>query len=500
MSPTARVPTIRIRTLSEGPAPKDPAYVLYWMTGQRRPGWNFALQRAVEHAAEAGLPLVVLEALRCGYRYASDRHHAFLLQGMAAHAEAFDRPGVTYHPYVEPEAGAGKGLLAALSERAAAVVTDDWPAFFLPRMLAAAAEQVDVPFEAVDSAGLLPLHAAHRVFARAYDFRRFLQRELRPHLDDVPAADPLAGLTVTERAELPRAVTDRWAPASQDLLAASDDALAALPIDHAVRPTAMEGGSVAGTARLARFLDAGLPRYDDGRNDLDDVATSGLSPYLHYGHVGTHQILAALGERRGWSPKSVTDQTSGSRSGWWGAGAAEEAFLDQVVTWRELGFNYFAHAGDDGTAFESLPDWAQATLEEHASDRRPHLYDLEDFDAARTHDDLWNAAQTQLREEGVIHNYLRMLWGKKILHWSRTPREALATMLHLNDRYALDGRDPNSVSGITWVMGRYDRPWGPEREVFGKIRYMSSDNTRRKLRVKGYLERWGRSPGLFAEA
>jgi len=145
----------------------------------------------------------------------------------------------------------------------------------------------------------------------------------------------------------------------------------------------------------------------------------------------------------------------------------------------------------DHREYESLPDWALQTLEAHAADARPHLYSLEEFQAAATHDELWNAAQRQLLRDGIIHNYLRMLWGKKILEWTPHPRDAARIMIELNNRYAIDGRDPNSYSGIYWCLGRYDRPWGPERPVFGKIRYMTSRNTARKLRLREYLERYG---------
>jgi deoxyribodipyrimidine photo-lyase len=212
--------------------------------------------------------------------------------------------------------------------------------------------------------------------------------------------------------------------------------------------------------------------------------------------VSAHEVLQSLAEHEGWSPENVSGLKSGKRSGWWGMSAAAESFLDQLVTWRELGFNLCVHR-DDFDLYESLPEWSRATLEEHASDPRPHVYTLEQFDGAETHDDLWNAAQNQLRMEGRIHNYLRMLWGKKILHWSESPQTALEIMIELNNKYALDGRDPNSYSGIFWVLGRYDRAWGPEREVFGKIRYMSSANTRRKLHVNQYIERWdGWQPSL----
>ena len=160
------------------------------------------------------------------------------------------------------------------------------------------------------------------------------------------------------------------------------------------------------------------------------------------------------------------------------------------MTWRELGYGFCFHRPDYAD-FESLPDWARKTLADHEDDERPAVYDLRAFETASTHDEIWNAAQRELVARGRIHNYLRMLWGKKILHWSRSPREALAVMIELNNKYAIDGRDPNSYSGIFWVLGRFDRAWGPERPVFGKVRYMTSESTRRKLRLKGYLERWG---------
>jgi deoxyribodipyrimidine photo-lyase len=197
-----------------------------------------------------------------------------------------------------------------------------------------------------------------------------------------------------------------------------------------------------------------------------------------------------------WTIDRIAPHAKGTREGWWGVSPAADAFLDQVVTWRELGFN-MADKRADMDQFESLPLWAIRTLDAHAGDPRPALYTLEALAAAGTHDPLWNAAQRQLATDGVLHNYMRMLWGKKILEWSASPRDALAVMIELNNRYALDGRDPNSYSGIFWVLGRYDRPWGPERPIFGTVRYMSSSNTARKFEVKRYLDRYSGAPGLF---
>ena len=193
--------------------------------------------------------------------------------------------------------------------------------------------------------------------------------------------------------------------------------------------------------------------------------------------------------REGWlgdTPRRAT----GAREGWWGVSANAEAYLDQLITWRELGFNFTSKRADYDR-FESLPAWAIATLEAHAADAREWVYDLETLEHSRTHDPLWNAAQRQLVREGRMHNYLRMLWGKKILQWSATPRDALAAMIELNNKYAIDGRNPNSYSGIFWVLGRYDRPWFPERPVSGVLRYMTSESAARKLRLREYLKRYG---------
>jgi deoxyribodipyrimidine photo-lyase len=278
---------------------------------------------------------------------------------------------------------------------------------------------------------------------------------------------------------------------SANLLACDRAELAALPIDHSVGIVAARGGSTVARKRLAKFLDQHLPRYAAGANDPDADNRSGLSPYLHFGHISSHELFHELVSREDWSPASLGEKTGGRREGWWGASPGAESWLDEFITWRELGYNMTSHR-DDYDQFESLPDWAQATLAKHERDPRPIVYSLDEFAAATTHDPLWNAAQTQLVREGRIHNYLRMLWGKKILEWTATPRDALDVMIELNNKFALDGRNPNSYSGIFWVLGRYDRPWGPERPIFGNIRYMSSDSTRKKVCVREYLRKYSR--------
>jgi deoxyribodipyrimidine photo-lyase len=493
------VPEIRLRSANAAPLNPAGSFVLYWMTSYRRVGWNFALERALEHCQALGKPLVVLEALRADHAWASDRFHTFVIDGMRDNARALAGTGAVYYPFVERHAGEGKGLLAALGARAAAVVTDDYPAFFVPRMIAAAAPRLDVRLEAVDANGLLPLRATDRAHPTAFSFRATLHKVLRPHLSAVPRPDPLADLQTAGTAEalIPAEVRHRWPLADPAWLADAAAQVADLPIDHRVRPVReTPGGSAAARRTLRTFLDERLSRYAAERNQPEVEAASALSPYLHFGHISVHEVFDALMTRESWTTRRLSAKGGGRREGWWGVSPEAESFLDELTTWREVGFNMCHHRPEDYDRYDSLPPWARATLDAHAGDRRPYVYTTEQFEEAATHDPLWNAAQTQLVREGRIHNYLRMLWGKKILEWSRSPEDALSTMIELNNKYALDGRDPNSYSGIFWVLGRYDRPWAPEREIFGTIRYMSSENTARKVRVRNYIRRY--SPGALA--
>lgn len=490
-------PDLRVRVLGDLPLRPDGSHVLYWMVGFRRPRWNFALQHAAARASELGKPLLIFEALRLGYPWASDRFHQFILDGMRANASHFADKNVAYFPYVESTPGAGRGLLSALAKDACLIVSDDYPTFFVPKMQEAAAARIDLRFELVDSNGLFPIRGTQKVFSRAFDFRRHLQRELPKHLGSFPLADPLEGLSslsAETRTTLCSLAAETWRPAPDEVL--DGRTLGSLPIDHAVSAVDLVGGFATGEQRMDAFLSDAIERYAERRSHPDEDAASGLSPWLHFGQLSAHQVFDELAKNEGWSSEDLSEKTSGSRDGWWGMGANAESFLDELVTWREVGFNMCAHR-PDYDQYESLPDWARKTLDEHKNDPRPYTYSLEQLESSETHDPIWNAAQTELRETGRLQNYLRMLWGKKILEWSPHPRDALAAMIELNNKYALDGRDPNSYSGIFWVLGRYDRAWGPERPIFGKIRYMSSENTKRKLRMGDYLDRFGDQASLL---
>ncbi len=499
VAPTAVVPAERLTALNDAPADSSRDYVLYWCVMARRTRYNFALEYALACARTWGRPLVVVEALRAGYPWANDRLHRFALDGMADNAAAYADARVAHHPYVEPEPGAGRGLLETLAERACLVVTDEFPEFFLPRMVAAAGAKLGVRgvrLEMVDGNGLLPLRLGQKAWSAAPHFRRHLQRELPTQLGGAPTAEPLGdarGLPTLAGAALAHldGVRRRWPGATPDLLDQGErgrQALGSLPIDHGVPPVAFRGGARKGAVVLADFVDRKLASYAARRNEAEDPSNSGLSPYLHWGFVSAHEVFARVAAHEDWTLERLAPRATGKREGWWGMSPNGEAFMDEFVTWRELSYNTAFFLPEHDT-YASLPEWARTTMEAHQGDPRAALFSRDALEAGASYDALWNATQGQLRTDGRIHNYLRILWGKKFLEWTRSGEEALACMLHINNRWALDGRNPNSTSGITWVLGRYDHAW-QERPVIGKVRPMSSEATAKKVRVTEYVARY----------
>ena len=480
------IPPIRLATANDRPIRADGSYVLYWMIATRRTRYNYALEHAVDRAKQLGKPLIVFEPLRARYRWASDRFHHFIIEGMRSNANALQDKPVTYFPYVEPQPGRGSPLLRRLAEQACTVVSDEYPCFFLPHMIDAVKDRLPVKLELVDSNGVVPLRLADRTFTVAHSYRRWMQKIILDCLVEPPKADPLRRLKLPKLPAIPSAVSKRWKPAQIDQLL-SEGGLAKIPIDHSVAPSvSVVGGSQAAEQRLKKFLQHRLTGYDDDRNHPDEEATSGLSPHLHFGHIAAHQVVQSVLDHEQWTPDQASPP-NGKNHGFWNTSASAEGFLDQLLTWRELGFNLAHRRPDQYDKLQFLPDWAKRSHRETADDVRPYVYRLDQFESASTHDELWNAGQTQLVREGVMHNYVRMLWGKKIFQWTESVQQAAEIMIHLNNKYGLDGRDPNSYSGIFWVLGRYDRAWGPRRPVFGKVRYMTSESARRKLRLSEYL-------------
>jgi deoxyribodipyrimidine photo-lyase len=438
---------------------------------QRRAECNDALNYAVEQANKRNLPVLVYEALRHDHPYASDRIHTFVLENTRELRKRLADRGIGHVFYLERNASDRRKIVKRLARRAALVVTDHYPAFIIPghnRALARIAAETGVTAVAVDGCGVVPLAEFTKREYAARTIRPKIHKLLPYYLREVPDVDPHRNGTRID----PDFRTEDWRESIPDKVARC-------AVDREVPPASgfFPGGRAAATERLDRFLAEGLDRYDAESNDPSREATSRLSPYLHFGMISAREIALAVRAARPASDRNAA------------------AFLEQLVVRRELAFNFCAFE-PEYNSLDALPDWAKKTLAEHDGDERAHLYTPEEFEAAATHDELWNACQMEIRLTGTMHNYVRMLWGKKILEWSASHAEALRTMTRLNDRWGLDGRDPNSYTSFLWCFGLHDRAWG-ERPVYGKIRSMSSDSTRRKVDAAAYIDRIRR---LAAEA
>ena len=487
----------RLVRLNDQPISKSGEFVLYWMQMQRRLSHNHSLDYALKCAHDLGKPLVIYEGLRLDYPWVSARFHRFMVEGMKDNAVTAKKLGFTYWPFVETLQAPARGLLSRLAARSAMVVTDDFPCFIIPAQSASLASRVDRAVIAVDSNSVVPL--------RLLGAAPYAAAHLRPRIHKAfTEAFAHRGTAKPKRATADASKID---PGFE--LAVFDDParlIATLPIDHSVVAVAdQRGGTTAARAQLKTFIKKGLPIYAEHRSNPmppSAVHGSGLSPYLHFGHIGIEEVvMSVFDETGGYAPVRLHLEKAGKREGFFGADRNANSFLDQALTWRDVGYVWHVHRREDTKLLQTaLPAWAWATLHMHAGDRREFVYDLAQWESASTHDPLWNAAQRELVATGGMHNYLRMLWGKKVIEWSRTPEEAYQTLVHLNNKYALDGRNPNSYTGILWCFGLFDRPWAPEREVLGQIRYMSSANTAKKFKLGPYLDWAATLPGPGAPA
>ncbi|MEQ1949374.1 MAG: deoxyribodipyrimidine photo-lyase [Bryobacteraceae bacterium] len=444
--------------LNKAPWRADGKYILYWAQMNRRVSSNHALSYAVELANREGLPVLFYEGLTCDYPFANDRFHTFVLEGVPDTAARLEKLGIGYVFHLRRRWSDPNDAFYRLAKDAAAVVTDDYPVFIARAFNRSVPAKLDIPFYAVDSSCIVPMANFDKQEYGAYTIRPKIRKVLDQYLQPLPALRAARRFTLPVPADLPTEVTRENISAL----------VASCEIDHSVGPSGQyPGGSGRAEARLRSYLENNLRRYARHGNQPSARATSGLSSYLHFGHISSLDVALAV---RDYAAEHEV--------------AAEE-FLEQLIVRRELAFN-FARFSPAIDSLDALPAWARATLAKHDADPRAYVYTRDQFEQANSHDVLWNAAQTELRETGLIHGYYRMYWGKKIIEWSASHAEALATMIYLNDRYALDGRDPNTYTNILWCFGLHDRPWA-ERQIFGMVRYMSLDGMRRKTDVDAYV-------------
>jgi deoxyribodipyrimidine photo-lyase len=448
----------RVRLLNTKPVNAAAHYVLYWAQMNRRVQSNHALAHAVTLANSLKLPVLFYEGLTCSYPHANDRLQTFILQGVPGTARDLARLGIGYVFYLRKKRGDPDDVLYRLAANAAAIVADDYPTFVSRQFNARVPERVNVQYSVVDSSCVVPMSCIDKRQYAAYTIRPRIHRLLDGYLRPV---------------DLPK-IARRWKGSipefHTEVIPANIPALVSeCQIDHSVVPSlSYDGGASAAHRHLSHFLEHGLRRYARDRNEPSKHATSGLSPYLHFGHISSLEV--ALRARDFAREHNLM---------------ADE-FLEELIVRRELAFN-FARFAENPWCLSNLPEWARDTLTKHAKDSRPVTYTRKQFEQAETHDDLWNATQKEMLLRGKIQGYYRMYWGKKIIEWSPTAQDALEVMVDLHDRYALDGRDPNTYTNILWCFGLHDRPW-TERPIFGMVRFMGLDGMKRKTDTQSYIE------------
>ena len=444
-------------TVRRGGAPvQSGKCVVYWMQRAQRGVDNPALDLAIALGNELGLPVLAFLSIISNYPNANLRHYAFLNQGLPDIEEDLAARNVAFIVRRHP----GNQLDRLLQDVDAALLIGDENHCREPeRWRQVLANRLRLPFLTVDADVVVPSRLFNRHFYALHIFRRHLYAELPKFLVPQP----------NERAEHEWKRPSNFA--SFDIR--NDVTQGWRNFDRSVTPVdTFTGGTRAALRRLSSFVSEGLRDYPKMRNHPEWDGTSQLSPYLHFGHISpiTIALAAQVAVKEGKASQ-----------------AAYEVFINELIGWREMSVNFVRHV-PDYDSLDCAPEWAKKTLREHALDKRPYLYSPSELEQAKTHDELWNAAQIQMVRHGWMHNYLRMYWAKKILEWSTSPNLAYRHAVQLNDRYELDGRDPNGYAGIAWaIAGVHDRPWF-ERPVFGTVRYMSGESTGRKFNSRRYIQ------------
>jgi deoxyribodipyrimidine photo-lyase len=442
MAPLGRLEVLNSKPLGMG------EFVLYWMQASHRSQENWALDYAVEEANLRGLPVVVFFGLT-EYPEANLRHYLFMLQGLREAKEELRGLGIRLMiQQVSPELG-----VLELAKKASQIVVDKAYLRTNRQWVGYVAKKAQVPLVQVEDNAVVPVkEASQKEEYAAATLRPKILAKLNRYLELPPKIKPKKS---SLKMNLPSL-----------LLTDLDKALSGLKIEHSVGKAAFTGGTARAKALLETFIAKKLQTYEHESSAPDNDCASELSPFLHFGQISPIYVAARI---------LKTDTVDRHR------------FLEQLIIRRELAIN-FACYNPNYDSFACLPRWAQQTLTEHATDPRSSQYPLEQLENAQTHDPYWNAAQKEMTATGKMNGYMRMYWGKKILEWTQNPEEAYKNALYLNNKYELDGRDPNGYAGVAWCFGKHDRPW-KEREIFGKVRFMNSAGLQRKFDMDRYLQK-----------
>jgi len=459
----------RVRSLNNN-AVLDKKFVLYWMQASARAEYNHALEYAIRKANELKKPLMVIFAISHNFPEANARHYHFMLEGIFETQKTLSRRGIK----MAVVAGNPPEAAVAAANEACLAITDMGYLKIQRLWREEAAGKMRCALIQVESDAVVPVETAsnkEEFAARTIrpKITKLLEKFMAP-LNETKAAIPSAGRNISS-GEYSSAIKK----AGKEIIfgQAADHGIGAaiktLGIDLSVKPSIFyHGGAPAAFKLLEKFIETRLDDYPDLRNDPSLDFLSNMSPYLHFGQISPLYIAFKIKE-------------SGKKK------AAVETYLEEIIVRRELSMN-FCHYNDNYDSFEGLPEWAVKNFRERENDHREYIYTLEEFEKAMTHDHYWNAAQLEMTATGKMHNYMRMYWGKKIIEWSETPREAFNIMIRLNNKYELDGRGPNGFTGCAWCFGKHDRPW-TKRPVFGSARYMNENGLKRKFDIEAYVKK-----------
>ncbi|MGB9698141.1 MAG: deoxyribodipyrimidine photo-lyase [Thermodesulfobacteriota bacterium] len=439
----------RIKILNQKPLAKG-AYVLYWMQAAQRTEYNHALEYAIIQANELRQPLIVFFGITDRFPEANERHYFFMMEGLREVKQDLQERNMQMVIWLKsPEEGAIK-----MAQKATLVVVDRGYLRIQRGWRDKVASHIGCPLIQVEGEVIIPVEeASPKEEYSAATLRPKIKKKLSHFLTSLQQRNPVFSSLSMEFS-------------SFDIMDL-EKAISKLNIDRRVKKAPyFQGGTKEAKKHLQIFLEKKLDHFGQLRNDPTVDYLSHLSPYLHFGQISPLYIALKVLERDS---------------------LGKESFLEELIIRRELSRN-FVFYNPQYDSFGGLPEWAKKTLKEHQKDRRPYLYALEDLEAAQTHDIYWNAAQKEMMLTGKMHGYMRMYWGKKIMEWSKSPEDAFRHTLYLNNKYEIDGRDPNGFAGVAWCFGKHDRPW-EERPIFGKVRFMNEKGLERKFAIKKYVEK-----------
>jgi deoxyribodipyrimidine photo-lyase len=444
----------RVKALNDGKFNENGKFVIYWMSQTHRANFNHSLEFAIDLSNAYRKPLLVYFPITDRYKYSNARYYKFMLDGILEAKKSIEERGIKF---VIEKVDDIKQRVVEISRDAFALITDKAYLKFYRRLNQYVAEKLDIPVYEVESDVCVPVEiVSDRLEPYAFGFRKKIYSimdafivELKPRevkIKSVSLDFGIGELTPKDSLEI----------------------LDILNIDKSVSLSPFVGGYSQARKYLEEFIERKLHKYKDFRSHPELDYQSNLSPYLHFGQISPIEVVLEVLSKYG-KDENV------------------DSFFNELIVWRELARN-FCYYNPNYNHYEGIPDWAKETLEEHKKDRREYIYTLEELESAKTHDEYWNAAQLELLKTGKMHNYMRMYWCKKIIEWTDDPKQAFDIACYLNDKYELDGRDPNGYAGISWCFGTHDRPW-KERKIFGKVRYMSASGLEAKFDIKKYVEK-----------